>query len=769
MAYEEYDNFDNNNSDDGFDNLELSHQEYREIFDEIGLQPIWRHVADKEMDYADGNQLSGDLLKRITEIGMPPAIENLIKPSLLSVQGYEEANRTDWRVTPNDGQDAQDIADAISFKLNEAERHSKADRACSDAFETQIACGIGWVEVSRESDPFKYPYRCRKVHRNEIHWDMQSVEPDLSDARWLRRSRWLDARRVMIAFPKHKDLIKQAIRSGGNYWIDDAMQYEGGDSTGLENAWLEGRSHSRMERHWYNADLKEICLSEVWYRRWVQVVVLKLPNGRVVEFDENNLEHAVAVAIGSIKPIYATIAKVRRAYWLGPHRLFDGESPYKHSHFPYVPFWGFVEDSTSVPYGLVRGMKYAQDSLNSGLSKLRWGMSVVRVERTQGAVAMTDEQLRRQIARPDADIILDPLAMAQQGAKFEVKRDYQLTDQHYTLLRDNREAIERVSSVSSSFMGKRGTATSGRQEETQKEQSNQGLGRLMDNFAIARKQIGELLMSMIIEDIGDEESVITIEGNSVKPDRPVTLNKRVTDEETGFSYVTNDIQKTRLMVSLEEVPSTNSYREQQLNALSEAIKPLPAEYLAAAIPFLTQLMDVPFKRDLIEAFRQVGGTPSQEEIEAQIKQAVEDALMKSNAEIKSRELDIKERKVDSEVRGLDAKAVQIGVQAAFAAMQAGAQVAQMPMISPIADEIMKGAGYQVPNPMGDDPNFPVPDEVAARNIRSPYIEGEGAQVGSEQLPMMEPQDNTSPQFPPVPQEPSSGMNGIETAGVGDNI
>ena len=38
-------------------------------------------------------------------------------------------------------------------------------------------------------------------------------------------------------------------------------------------------------------------------------------------------------------------------------------------------------------------MKFSQDSINSGISKLRWGMSVTRVERTKGAVDMTDEQM----------------------------------------------------------------------------------------------------------------------------------------------------------------------------------------------------------------------------------------------------------------------------------------------------------------------------------------------------------------------------------------
>ena len=58
-------------------------------------------------------------------------------------------------------------------------------------------------------------------------------------------------------------------------------------------------------------------------------------------------------------------------------------------------------------------------------------------------------------------------------------------------------------------------------------------------------------------------------------------------------------------------------------------------------------------------------------------------------------------------------------------MQGGSQVAMMPQIAPIADEIMKGAGYQRPNPMGDDPNFPTAGQTAARDVRSPYIEGEG--------------------------------------------
>lgn len=749
---------------------ELSKEEYDEIFEEIENQPRWRAVADKESDYADGNQLDSELLKRQQELGIPPAVEDLIGPALLSIQGYEATIRTDWRVTPNGDPGGQDVADAINFKLNQAERESKADRACSAAFQSQITSGIGWVEVSRDSDPFQFPYRCKKIHRNEIHWDMKATEPDLSDARWLRRQRWLSPDRIALVFPEKKDLILAAGKHGSQWWQDESLTFEGGDGTGLENAWNEGRSWTMQEDRWYNTRSKELCVAELWYRRWVRVPVIKTPNGRVVEFDEANLQHAIAVASGTAEVTQATIARVRRAYWLGPHKLHDGPTPYAHRHFPYVPFFGFTEDATGIPYGYVRSMKYAQDSLNSGLSKLRWGMSVVRVERTKGAVAMTDSQLRKQIARPDADIVLDAAHMQQPGAKFDVKRDYQLTDQHYQMLNDNRATFERVSGITAGFGGKQGTATSGLQEQTQVEQSNQALGRIMDNFREARSLVGELLMSMIIRDIGEKQTEVVIEGDAITADRQVTLNAPETDPATGVTYLSNDINRTRLMVSLEDVPSTNSYRAQQLQALTEAIKPLPAEYLSAAIPFLTQLMDVPFKRDLVEAFRSVGQTPTPEQIEEQTQQAIQDALAKAGNELKERELQIKERKADSEVKNLDAKAVQVGVQAAFAAMQAGAQIAQMPMIAPIADTIMQGAGYQRPNPMGHDPDFPTPQQAAATDIRNPYVQGEGAQLGSEQVAeLAQVNQNTSPQFPPVPSDGDTAMQGIETTDTADNL
>jgi hypothetical protein len=714
------------------------------------------------MDYADGNQLDSELLRKQQELGIPPAIENMIGPALLSIQGYEATIRSDWRVTPNSEQDSQEVADALNFRLNQAERASGADRACSDAFRGQIACGIGWVEVSRESDPFSFPYRCMAIWRNEIHWDMRA--DDWGQARFLRRQRWLTAERLAGVFPEHAEFILAAGKHGASWWgAMDGHLLDGGSSTGLQNAWNAGRAPTISEERWFNPSSREICLTELWYRRWTRGLVLRSPNGRIVEYDASHPAHLFAASRGMVES--AILQKVRRAYWLGPERLYDGETPYSHRHFPYVPFFGFREDATGVPYGYVRDMKFPQDSLNSGISKLRWGMSAVRVERTKGAVEMSDAQLRKQVARLDSDILLNAEHMRNPGARFEVIRDYQLTQQHFQMLMDNRSTIERVSNITSGFMGRTGNATSGLQEQTQVEQSNQSLARMMDNFRQARSLVGELLLSMIVDDIGGQETPVLVKGNAVIPDRAIVLNR---PDGEGLS---NDLLRTRLSVALEDVPSTNSYRGQQLNAMSEAIKSMPPQYQAAVLPFLVSLMDVPFKDDVVEAIRAVDQQQSPEEIQRQIDQAVRDALAKAGNELKQRELTLKERKAESEIKGLDAKAVQIGVQAAFAAMQAGVQIAQMPQIAPLADVVMSGAGYRPPNPSGVDPNFPVPGEAIPRPAQTrlnvdteiPPEAIRDVQTGQEI------RQNTSPGFPAVPQTPQEGMNGIETASAGDNL
>ena len=151
-----------------------------------------------------------------------------------------------------------------------------------------------------------------------------------------------------------------------------------------------------------------------------------------------------------------------------------------------------------------------------------------------------------------------------------------------------------------------------------------------------------------------------------------------------------------------------------------------------------------------------------------VKEAKAQAVREAGLELRERELEMKysPEKLRAEIDLMVSKRVSELVKASYASMQAGQVIATIPQVAPIADVVMQSSGYRPPKPDGVDPNFPVPGQAAAMNIRSPYVQGQGAELGSEQLPMT--RENTSPMLPPVPQDPSP-LRGIETPRVTDNI
>jgi hypothetical protein len=194
---------------DELSNTALPRERVEQFLFDLRHQPAWRKEADKACDYYDGNQLTADTVERLRDRGQPPLITNLIKPTIDTVLGMEAKSRTDWRVRPEDDNITNaDTAEALSLKLKHAETESRADRVCSDAYAAQLKAGLGFVEVSRESDPLKYGYRVKAIHRREIFWDWCAEQYDLSDARYLIRRRWLDVDSAIAMMPQYAALFR---------------------------------------------------------------------------------------------------------------------------------------------------------------------------------------------------------------------------------------------------------------------------------------------------------------------------------------------------------------------------------------------------------------------------------------------------------------------------------------------------------------------------------------------------------------------------------
>jgi hypothetical protein len=511
---------------------------------------------------------------------------------------------------------------------------------------------------------------------------------------------------------------------------------QGGDPTGLFNSWDQERGFTIEESYWRDRFRQMLMVYKIQYRRWRRATMIRLPDNSMVEFDRNDPVHRMASNRFGLQS--SILSEVRFAWYAGPHKLADFKSPEPHNFFTLVPFWGHTEDRTGAPYGRIRNMIFMQDMVNSSLSKMRWGMSSVNVKRTEGAYRGTNAQLRRQIARPDCDIVLDREHMSQPGAMFEIDRNYQTTREHFDLFMASKDLLRELSGVTPQFAGLEGAETNS-QYKALLDQAATSMADINDNFDSARGQVGKLLMYMIVSDIGNQRTEINIEGGGLRDNRRVVLNERQVDPMTNKVRVVNQVRAQMLRVSLADVPNTSSYRQQQLLSFTEAFKSTTAEFQSLMMPHMISLMDLPNKADLLKEMQQMLKQPSVADKKYELDR------MKLEAEL---------RVMDKTAAQTDANAIRLGVESQFSAMQAGSVIAQNPDVAPIADAVMQNAGFSPKG--GPDPNLPIP----------PVPTGPVGREAMVANGMPDVRQNTSPLQPPVPAGPVAGM---ETPNLNDNL
>lgn len=578
---------------DELKNGALPREQVEQFLWEIKQQPAWRKEADRAADYYDGNQLTPETVERLKDRGQPPLIANLIAPTIDTVLGMEAKTRTDWRVRPEDDDEANDdLAEAVSVKLKHAEIESRADRACSDAYAGQLKTGMAWVEVGREHDPFKCNYRVKSVHRREIAWDWRAESFDMSDCRYLIRRRWLELDEAIAMMPQYAELFRQT--TGG--WAGFDPMHEQ-DST-LVQSWEVERDTKLAADDWRDLHRQRVCLYEIWYRKWVRAHVMELPNGRVMECDFNDPRHCEAILAGIATVKMATFQKVRLAWYTGPHFLFDVPSPYKHNMFPYVPFYGHREDLTNVPYGLIRAMIPPQDEVNARKSKMLWSLNARRVVTDSDAVK-DHNQAMSEVSRPDAYIILD--SNRKPNSKFVVEPGGELAAQQFQVMQESKQEIAEASGIHKSMQGQTTGATSGIAVNTLVEQGLNTLAEINDNYRFARRLVGEMLFSLVQEDLAKGPKKVTVgEG---KKKKVIVLNQPAQDPETGQMVMMNDVAKLKAKIVLDDIPSTPTYRMQQLQMLSEITKSLPENLQGMIIDFVIEATDLPKRHELADRLR----------------------------------------------------------------------------------------------------------------------------------------------------------------------
>ena len=289
-------------------------------------------------------------------------------PTVLLEQAREKARskaRSDVRVEADDD-DYADVADVLSQRMKEAQREANSDMGVSNAYAGMVKGGLGWVEVSRASDPLDYPYRVMDVHRSEIWYDWRARNLGLNDGRWQVRKRWEDLDEAVALMPQFKQILTSAVNGWNLLNLPDDNEM----GSVLRNAWNNERQTRISRDEWVDTPRRRVKFFEVWYRVPAEVAVLQMTPTKRVVFDPQNPLHVEAVSRGRVKVSKSITRQVRMALFAGPHRLVDVATTRR--NFPYVPFFAFRDDEDRSPYGLIEGMISPQEEYNERRQMVTW-------------------------------------------------------------------------------------------------------------------------------------------------------------------------------------------------------------------------------------------------------------------------------------------------------------------------------------------------------------------------------------------------------------
>ncbi|WP_315707547.1 portal protein [Brenneria uluponensis] len=633
-----------------------------DISSDIDAQPDWRTTANTACAYYDGDQLAPEVVAKLRERGQPLTMHNLIAPTIDGVLGMEAKTRTDLMVIADDPDDEMEkLAEAVNAEFSDACRLSGLNKARADAYAEQVKAGLSWVEVRRNSDPFGNRYKVSTVHRNEVFWDWHSREADLSDCRWLMRKRWVDVDEVKATFPQMTDVINYSLNDWLGFVQTDLAE---GQESALISAYEEYTQWSRKETEWVSANRKRVMLQVIYYRTYQQLPVMELQSGRVVQFDKHNVMHAVAVATGRVTITMARVSRIREAWFVGPHFVADRPCFAPQGMFPLAPFWGYRKDKSGAPYGLACRAIPAQDEVNFRRIKLTWLLQAKRVIKDTDATNMTDKQLLEEIERPDGVVNLNPDRKNKTTAAdaLTIQQDFQVAQQQFQVMQESMKLIQDGMGVYSAFLGQDSSASSGVAISNLVEQGATTLAEINDNYQFACQQVGQLLLSYLLEDLTRRRNYnVVINRDDPQRKQVVTVNAQ---DESG--QMTNDVSRLRAHIALAPIQQTPAYKSQLAERMSQVISGLPPQAQAVVLDMWIELLDVPNKSQFIERIRGALGTPkAPDEMTTEEQQAAQQQqqLQMQQQQLAMRELAGKVAKIEAEAKRIAAQAQRDAVLA----------------------------------------------------------------------------------------------------------
>lgn len=659
---------------------------------ELDRQGTNRADMARDEDFYDNLQWREDDAQELKERGQVPLVYNVISSSVNWVIGTEKRGRTDYKVLPRRA-DAGKPAERKSQLMKYLSDVNRSPFARSRAFEDCVKVGIGWLEVGSQDESDGEAVVVRYESWRNVLWDSASHQQDLSDCRYVFRTKWVDLDVAIAMFPDRKGILTSSVNTD-HTWSADSEGDEVMDS--MESA-LNSSGSNRSFSFEYQRE--RVRLIECWYLRPTQAHVMIGGdfNGELFDVNDPAPAHVADIEAGNAR---AMPKKAKMTMHVGifcsKGMLYHDVSPYRHNRFPFTPIWCYRRGRDGQPYGMIRGMRDIQEDINKRASKALWILSSNKTIMDEGAVDDLDT-FAEEVARPDAIIV------KKAGKQLELNADRELAPAHLDLMQRSISMIQSLSGVTDENMGRKTNATSGIAIQSRQEQGSMSTAGIFDNLRYAVQVHGEKELAMI-EQYFTEEKMFRI------------TNMRGTPQYISVNDGTpeNDITRTKAdyVISEEDWRATvRQAQTQELLELLQQLAPVAPQMAITLLDLVVESMDVPSREEIVKRIRQQTGMrdPDAPELtpEEQQAEAAKQALQQKQQELQMRDAEAtiqgKEARAQRDATAAQKDQASIkqilstlagtNVDTQAAAIAAAFTAVQNPGIVPVADRILHESGF----------------------------------------------------------------------------
>lgn len=656
----------------------------------------------ERMYLGGGRQWSDEDLAILKEEGRPAYEFNAILPSVNAAIGYQIQNRMDISFRPRGGEADQQQADIRSKIVMQIADQNRLHWHETQVFSDGLIQQRGYYDVRV------------KFNRNFLGdvsvttLDPLDVVPD-PDAKTYETDGWTD---VLVTRWLTLDEIEQTYGKEARK-MAESRQYLGEndfgdfDDSGEPRNKFAGPQHTgaAWDVRWLDGKIERLRIVE--RQRWVNTIsrCLFFPATGDLKLAENLTPEVLSEQLE--RGAVPTKSMQRRVKWTvatSMDVLHDEWSPY--DEFTVVPYFAYFRRGETI--GMIDNAIGPQQARNKGLSQF---LHVLNTSANSGWVVeqasltnMTAQELEEKGS--STGLVLE----VKQGSKSPEKiQPNRVPDGVDRIVQIASDALKDVT-IPEAMRGITGPEKSGIAIQHKQFAAQQQLAMPLDNLSRTRHILGEKILKLI-QQFYTEERVFRITGTDLNTGRPKE-ERIVVNQMTPEGQYVNDLTEGDYDVVVTEQPMQVTFDNSQFQ------QALELRQAGVMIPdtVMVQHSTLSRKADIVQEMKANRQADPVDEAKAE--------LIKAQA-----------------VRTLQ-EAVNKAVESIFSATQAGNQIASMPAVAPLADQILRSAGFE--------------DKDA------PPIVPEAPQLPAGQLPELV--KNTHPL---EPANPEVGMKqGIEKADTG---